>query len=127
MTAEKRVFISFAIEDRIYRDGLVKQAKEDRSPFEFADMSVKEPWKNSWKSKCRTKIKGCDGVIALISKETKNADGARWEIICAEEEGIPVRFFKIHKDELIVSFSEISKRRLYHWTWPNITGFISSL
>jgi len=30
---KKRVFISFAIEDKKYRDYLVEQAKSDRSPF----------------------------------------------------------------------------------------------
>lgn len=37
----KRVFISFAIEDSRLRDLLVGQAKNNNSPFEFVDMSVK--------------------------------------------------------------------------------------
>ena len=56
----KRIFISFAVEDVRSRDFLVQQAKNDRSPFEFVDMSVKEPWDDSWKARCRTRIKGCD-------------------------------------------------------------------
>lgn len=66
-----KIFISFAIEDEISRDHLVKQAKLERSPFDFIDMSVKEPWNNDeWKRKCRTKIKRCDGMIVLLSKNT---------------------------------------------------------
>jgi len=42
-------------------------------------MSVKEPWDEKWKTNCRTKIKGRNGVIALISKNTAKADGAKWE------------------------------------------------
>jgi hypothetical protein len=53
----KRIFISFAIEDANLRDFLVGQAKNNKSPFEFIDMSVKEPWDSAWKTKCRTKIK----------------------------------------------------------------------
>ena len=41
---KKRIFISFAIEDEKYRDYLVAQAKNERSPFTFVDMSVKQPW-----------------------------------------------------------------------------------
>ena len=123
----KRIFISFAIEDSKYRNLMVNQAKDERSPFEFVDMSVKEPWENSWKDKCRTRIKGCNGVIALISNETKKADGARWEIRCAEEERIPIRFMKIYENENVESFSEISGRKLYHWTWDNIKNFIDGL
>jgi hypothetical protein len=42
--ANKKIFVSFAIEDKKYRDFLVAQAKNERSPFSFVDMSVKEPW-----------------------------------------------------------------------------------
>lgn len=98
MAKNNRVFVSFAIEDEFYRTGLINQAVDERSPFEFIDMSLKEPWKDSWKTQCRTKIKGCDGVIVLISKNTENASGARWEIKCAIEESIPIIGVHIHKD-----------------------------
>lgn len=39
----KRIFISFAIEDERLRDFLKGQAKNENSPFEFVDMSVKKP------------------------------------------------------------------------------------
>ena len=45
-------------------------AKNRKSPFAFVDMSVKDPWDSQWKTNCRTKIKGCDGMIALVSKNT---------------------------------------------------------
>jgi hypothetical protein len=43
---KKRVFISFAVEDRKYRDYFVQQAKLEKSPFSFIDNSVKQPWRN---------------------------------------------------------------------------------
>ena len=42
--SKKRIFISFAIEDANLRDLLVGQVKNENSPFEFVDMSVKAPW-----------------------------------------------------------------------------------
>ncbi len=71
----KRVFVSFAIEDAYARDFLVQQAKDNRSPFEFTDMSVKEPWSSSWKTNCRQRIKGSDGVIALIQRFAELCSG----------------------------------------------------
>ena len=59
---KKRIFISFAKEDIRLRDLLVGQSRNDNCPFEFIDMSVKQPWDSAWKTNCRTKIKGCDGV-----------------------------------------------------------------
>ena len=44
------MFISFAIEDREYRDYLIEQARKNHSPFDLYDMSVKHPWtQNEWK------------------------------------------------------------------------------
>jgi hypothetical protein len=124
----KRIFISFAIEDAKYRDFLVGQAKNEHSPFEFVDMSVKEPWYESWKTNCRTKIKGCDGVIALVSKNSKNANGQLWEVKCSKEERKPTRGFYINSDDkpsnLPTEFDGIS---VYNWTWDNIKSFIDSV
>ena len=78
----KRVFIAFAIEDKTCRDFLAGQAKLKKSPFDFIDMGPKEPWDTQWKTNCRTRVKGCDGLVALISKNTASADGELWEIQC---------------------------------------------
>lgn len=123
----KRVFISFAIEDKFARDNLVHQAKREHTPFEFVDMSVKEPWSSSWKTNCRIRIKGCDGVIAFISRNTLNADGARWEIKCAIEEGIPIRALWVHSSDPHGTPSELEGQRVYYWTWDNVRNFINSL
>ncbi|MFN9711126.1 MAG: hypothetical protein ACK55K_06935 [Bacteroidota bacterium] len=53
---KKRIFISFEIEDETYRDYLVQQAKKERSPFNFVDMSVKKPWsEDEWKKDAEPK------------------------------------------------------------------------
>jgi hypothetical protein len=44
---KKRIFISFAKADEKYRDFLVEQARNEKSPFDFVDMSVKQPWKET--------------------------------------------------------------------------------
>lgn len=123
----KRVFISFAIEDDNARDFLVGQARNNSSPFEFVDMSVKEPWSSSWKTNCRTRIKGCDGVVALISKNTSKADGARWEMKCASEEGIPMIGVHIHKDDKGAIPDELRGYKVIEWSWDGIASFIDSL
>ena len=43
MATSNRIFMSFAIEDEWARDFLVGHARNDNSPFELVDMSVKEP------------------------------------------------------------------------------------
>ena len=91
------------------------------------DMSVKEPWDSQWKTNCRTKVKGCDGVIALLSKKTYNADGARWEMKCASEEKIPMIGVHIHKDDKGAIPPEITGKKVIEWDWKEIARFLNSL
>lgn len=123
----KKVFISFAIEDKFARDHLVHQSEDHRAPFTFYDMSVKNPWDNSWKTSCRERIKQCDGVVALLSKKTRNADGAKWEMKCAVDEGIPIIGVHIHKDDKGQIPSELEGKKIINWTWDGINKFIDSL
>ena len=124
----KRIFISFAIEDIEYRDHLVNQARKENSPFDFIDMSVKNSWKqDEWKRRCRTKIKGCDGVIALISKRTHLASGARWEMKCALEEKVPTMGMQIKWNDKGAKPKELKNKKVIRWTWTNIESFIQKL
>lgn len=124
----KRVFISFAIEDVIYRDHLVDQARKKHSPFDFIDMSVKKEWnQNEWKDRCRTKIKRCDGVIALLSKNTHKAGGARWEMKCAREEGVKIIGMHIKKNDKGAIPQELKGKQVVTWSWENLEKFINKL
>ena len=127
MATKNRIFISFAADDAYARDFLVGQAANAKTPFEFVDMSVKEPWADSWKTRCRTKIKGCDGVIALISKKTLAADGARWEMQCANDEKIPMIGVHISKDDKGTVPPELSGKKVIEWSWDGIAMFINGL
>jgi hypothetical protein len=86
MSDKKVVFIAFAIEDKVQRDFLTGQSLHPRTPFEFIDMSVKEPYDKDWKDRVRTRIKRSDGVIVLVSKNSLSSSGQKWEIQCAREE-----------------------------------------
>jgi hypothetical protein len=124
----KRIFISFAIEDKNYRDHLITQACNKRSPFEFLDMSVKEPYPQlEWKQRCRTKLKRCHGVIVLLSNNTYHSSGVRWEIKCATEEGIPIVGMHIKKNKKSAIPPELEKNKVIEWTWENIQKFIKQL
>jgi hypothetical protein len=119
-----RIFISFAAEDIRYRDLLVGQAKNSDTPFELRDMSVQEPFDSKWKTRCREQIKLCHGFIALLSKKTWRAEGARWEIKCAHEEGLPILGVHVHCDDKGAVPPELSGRRVVTWRWDNIANFI---
>ena len=83
--SRKRFSSALLFEDKNIRDLMVGQSRNKNTPFEFADMSVKEPWDNAWKTQCRERIRSCHGVIVLVSKNTFKADGVHWEIKCAKK------------------------------------------
>lgn len=124
--ANKRVFIAFASEDVRQRDLLKGQSLRTDSGFEYTDMSVKQPYDSAWKTRTRTRIKGSDGVIALLSKHSKNADGQLWEIKCAIDEGKPLLgVYAYNNDRSVPPGFPASKVR--DWTKDNLAKFIDSL
>lgn len=125
---DKRIFISFAQEDARYRDFLVAQAKNERSPFTFVDMSVKEPWDEKvWKRRCRKLIRTCDGMIVLLSNKTWHAGGSRWEMKCANQEDIPMVGMHIKKEAQGAVPPELDGSRIITWSWDNLAKAIKKV
>lgn len=125
--ANKRVFVAFAIEDEKTKILFTGQAKNKNVPYDFVDMSVKEPWDEKWKTNCRTRIKGCDGMIVLVSKNLKNADGARWEIKCGKDEKLKIMGIYIDGGTSSDKPTEMDGITCKEWTWDNVKNFIESL
>jgi MTH538 TIR-like domain (DUF1863) len=123
MPANKIVFIAFAIEDETQRDFLKGQSLHPRAPFEFTDMSVKEAYDSGWKDKVRTRIKRSDGVIVLVSKNSKTSSGQKWEIQCAKEENKKIRGIWAYSTDR----TQIDGVTTYAWNDTNISNFIDSL
>jgi hypothetical protein len=124
-TKQRKVFISFSIEDKKYRDFLVSQAKNNRTPFDFIDMSVKEPWnEKEWKRQCRIKIKKCDSMIVLLSKNTWHSSGSRWEIKCAREERLRIIGMHVRKDHKGAIPPELQGKRIIEWSWDSLEKFL---
>jgi len=120
---KKIVFVAFAIEDKTQRDFLKGQSLNTKSPFEYVDMSVKEPYESEWKGRVRVRIRRSDGVIALISKNSLSSSGQKWEIECAKEEKKPMRGIWAYGDDR----TKIEGVNTVAWTWDNIEKFIDSL
>lgn len=122
-----RIFISFAIEDSNLRDLLRGQARNNNSPFDYIDMSAKQPWDSAWKTHCRTRIKGCDGVIAIVTANTPSASGQLWEISCAKEEGIPVLGIYGYSNKAGYIPATCGYVNIVDWTWSNIANWLNQL
>ena len=123
MADKKVVFIAFAIEDEPQRNLLKGQSLNTQSPFEYVDMSVKEPYDSNWKERVRTRIRRSDGVIALVSKNSLTSSGQKWEITCAREEKKKVRGIWAYTNDR----TNLPGVNTVVWSWPTIENFIDSL
>jgi hypothetical protein len=123
MADKKTVFVAFAIEDEKQRDLLKGQSLHTKSPFEYIDMSVKEAYDSAWKERVRTRIIRSDGVIALVSKNSLNSSGQKWEISCAKEEKKKILGVWAYSTDR----TNLEGVRTVAWTWDNIKDFIDSL
>jgi hypothetical protein len=123
MAENKIIFVAFAIEDKTQRDFLKGQSLHPRAPFEFVDMSVKEPYATEWKAKVQTRIRRSDGVIVLVSRNSLTSSGQKWEIDCAKTERKKIRGIWAYSDDRTV----LPGVQTYTWGDANIAAFIDSL
>lgn len=123
MAGNKVIFVAFAIEDEKIRDMIKGQSLSTKSPFEYIDMSVKEAYDEDWKTKVRTRIRRSDGVLVVVSKNSLQSSGQKWEIACAKEEKKPVRgiwAYKLDRTDLAGVYTMV-------WSWENIANWIDGL
>jgi hypothetical protein len=123
---KKTVFIAFAKEDEVTRNLFTGQRVHPGTPFEFVDMSVKQPYVAEWKDKVRARVRRSDGVIALISSSTPAATGELWEISCAVSEKKPLLGIWI-EDGYRTKPAEMGAAACKIWTWDNVANFIDGL
>lgn len=123
MADKKVVFVAFAIEDARIRDMIKGQSLHTDSPFEYVDMSVKEAYDDEWKKKVRTRILRSDGVLVIVSKNSLNSSGQKWEIQCAKEEKKRIRGIWAYKEDR----TDLAGVKTMLWTWDNIAAWIDDL
>jgi len=126
MSKKKRAFISFDYDhDLDLKNLLVGQSKNEDSPFNIADFSIKEAISKDWKDKARTKIKGVDVVIVICGEHTDTATGVSAELKIAQEEDVNYfllwgRSGKTCKKPKAAKSTD----KIYKWTWDILKKLI---
>ncbi len=124
--AKKRTFISFDYDhDSDLKTLLVGQAKNEDSPFEITDMSIKETIAKDWKENARRRIKGCNVVVVICGKNTNTASGVSAELKIAQEENIP--YFLLWgraEGNCVKPIAAKTTDKIYKWTWDNLKSLI---
>ena len=118
---KKRTFISFDYDNDVdLKNLLVGQSRNEDSPFEITDMSIKEA-SSDWKDKARTRIKGCDVVVVICGEKTNRASGVSIELEIAQDEDIDyfLLWGRSGKTCDKPNSAKISDK-IYNWTWENL-------
>jgi len=124
--AKVPVFISYDYDhDNDLKVLLVGQAKNDDSPFEIVDQSIKDEAAD-WKDKARTRIKRSQQVIVICGKYTDTATGVNAEINIANDEKKPYFLLAGRADGGNKRpTAALSSDKIYNWTWDNLKKLIS--
>ena len=125
-----KVFISFDYNnDRSLKDLLVGQAKNEDSPFEISDWSLKEAApEEDWEERAEEKIKRVDILCVIAGEKTYKANGVLKEIAIADS--LNSQDCSIKKFQLIgysykeCPYVEGAGRRI-SWTWDNLKNYFT--
>lgn len=130
MASTNQVFISFALKDADLKDKLVEQINKARPEVKCVDMPMKKSWESAWKAEVQDTVRGCAGVIGLISESITRADGQQWELRCAFDSGLPVMLI-CDSDSKDIPAKELPdmlrEKDIRLWEEPTVTGFLNGL
>lgn len=122
---KKKVFISFDYDhDLSQKNLLIGQSKNEDSPFEISDVSIKQE-ETDWVNKARQKIRNADVVIILCGYYTDEATGVNKELQLAREVGTKYYFLRAYSDKTPYKpKSAYSYEIIHEWTWNNLKNLL---
>lgn len=123
--AKKRVFVSFDYDnDRVLKDFIIGQSRNDDSPFEIIDHSLKEAApERDWEKKAATAISRAEIVLVMVGAKTHRAQGVLKEVAMARKAGVKIVQIIGYKDGDYTPVPDAG--RLYAWNWDNLKKLLS--
>ncbi len=122
---KKRLFVSFDFDnDKVLKDFIIGQSKNQDSPFEVTDASLKEAApERDWAQRAESRIKSCDRVLVMVGAYTYKAPGVLKEVAFARKWDIPIAQVIGYKDANPTPVPDAG--RLYAWNWENLKALLS--
>lgn len=123
--AKKRVFVSFDYDnDKKLKDFIIGQSRNEDSPFDVIDHSLKEAAPESeWETKAEAAIRRADVLIVMLGSTTRNASGVKKEVAIAKRLGKD-RFQIIGYQGGTADWAVPDGGRTYAWSWTNLKNLL---
>lgn len=115
-----------AEQDGLFRNLFTAQWSRAGDQARFLDLPEDGTCAQKWRNDVRTRIRGCDGVIALIGGYTPVSAGQLWQIQCAVAESKPLLGLWVESDRRVKPV-EMGSARCESWSWENIGDFLDRL
>lgn len=124
--AKKRVFVSFDFDkDKALKDFIIGQSKNEDSPFEVSDYSLKEAEpEKEWLEKARAAISRAEVFIVMLGSNTRKASGVLKEVKIAKELD-KKRFQIIGYKNGTEDWAVPDAGRTYSWSWENLKKLLA--
>ena len=119
--AKKKVFVSFDFDnDKTLKDLIIGQAKNEDSPFEVSDHSLKEAApQRDWEDRARRAISRADVFIVMLGPKTRSASGVLKEVKMANDLE-KTKFQIIGYTNGTEDWRVPDAGRVYLWNWDNL-------
>jgi hypothetical protein len=123
--AKVPVFISFDFDhDEDLKNLLVGQSRNEGSPFEISDWSVKEE-STDWEADARRRIRRAEQVSIICGEHTDTATGVSKEIRIARDEDTPYFLLYGRSGKTCVKpRAALDNDKMYKWTWDHLKTLI---
>jgi hypothetical protein len=119
--AKKRVFVSYDFDnDKALKEFIIGQAKNDDSPFEVIDASLREEAPQAqWEQRARAAISRADVFIVMLGSKSRSAPGVLKEVQFANDLQKP-KFQLIGYQGGTADWAVPNAGRVYAWNWDNL-------
>jgi hypothetical protein len=124
--AKRRVFFSFDFDnDKTLKEFVIGQAKHPDSPFEIADLSLKEAApERDWLEKATAAVRRAEVFVVMLGPKTRSASGVLKEVKVANELG-KTRFQLIGYRDGPSDWAVPDAGRTYAWDWENLKKLLA--
>jgi hypothetical protein len=125
MSANTRIFLSYAVQDANYRSLLIGAAKAARLPVQFVEMPNHVSDAGGRQALCRARLQQCDLAIVLQGRHTATSLPVESDLDCVRAGGLP-----LHAVLLPGRWAESSLPPEWGvaswtgWNWPEIAPLL---
>lgn len=123
----KRIFVSYAKEEKQLLDSFLEQSKKENIPYDFVYLAEKDPLSEEWRNYCKNEILRCHGVVFLISKYLQLSEGAFWEMKYSRELNKPLISVFVGDAGIRDKPRDLTGVTAMVMSWPRVNEFVEKL